>query len=52
MSSFNFVTIEPTAIHVTFFRWEVKRGKFRATDTLAFARASGQSPAKQIQVAS
>jgi 3',5'-cyclic AMP phosphodiesterase CpdA len=50
VSSFNFVTIEPTAIHVTFFRWETKRGKFRATDTLAFARAgSRESPAPKVQ---
>jgi 3',5'-cyclic AMP phosphodiesterase CpdA len=51
-ASFNFVTIEPTAVHVTFFRWEVERGKFRASDTFAFARASRQTAAKQVQVAS
>jgi 3',5'-cyclic AMP phosphodiesterase CpdA len=51
-ASFNFVTIEPTAVHVTFFRWEVERGKFRASDTFAFARASRQSTAKQVPVAS
>lgn len=38
-SSFNFVTIEPTAVQVTFFRWEAERGRFRASDTFAFARA-------------
>lgn len=38
-SSFNFVTIEPTAIQVTFFRWEAERGRFRSSDTVAFARA-------------
>ncbi len=38
-SSFNFVTIEPTAIQVTFFRWEAERARFRASDTFAFARA-------------
>jgi 3',5'-cyclic AMP phosphodiesterase CpdA len=51
-ASFNFVTIEPTAVHVTFFRWEAERGKFRASDTFAFARATKQSTAKQVPVAS
>ena len=51
-ASFNFVTIDPTAVHVTFFRWESERGKFRASDTLAFARPSRQSQAQQVQVAS
>jgi 3',5'-cyclic AMP phosphodiesterase CpdA len=37
-SCFNFVTIETTAVHVTFFRWEAERGKFRPSDTFAFAR--------------
>src|SRR2546423_1936908 len=37
-SSFNFVTIEPSAVQVTIFRWEAERGKFRASDTPAFAR--------------
>ncbi|MGH7548600.1 MAG: metallophosphoesterase family protein [Gemmatimonadales bacterium] len=36
--SFNFVTIEPTAVHITLFRWEAERAKFRASDTFAFAR--------------
>ena len=36
-TSFNFVTIEPTAVHITFFRWDGE-GKFRASDTAAFAR--------------
>ena len=35
---FNFVTIEPTAVQITFFRWEAERGKFRPSDTFAFAR--------------
>jgi len=47
--SFNFVTIEPTAVHVTFFRWEAERGRFKASDTFAFARPSRQSPAQQVQ---
>src|SRR5438874_700991 len=34
---FNFVTIDPTAVHITFFRWDGD-GKFRASDTAAFAR--------------
>ena len=37
-SSFNFVTIEPTAVHITIFRWEAERGRFRPSDTFAFAR--------------
>ena len=37
-SCFNFVTIEPTAVHITFFRWEAERGRFRASDTFAFGR--------------
>jgi 3',5'-cyclic AMP phosphodiesterase CpdA len=43
-SSFNFVTIEPTAVHITFFRWDVERKKFRASDTLAFARPGAATP--------
>ena len=42
-SCFNFVTIEPAAVQVTFFRWEAERGRFRASDTFAFARA-GATP--------
>jgi 3',5'-cyclic AMP phosphodiesterase CpdA len=38
-SSFNFVTIEPTAVQITFFRWDRHRGRFQASDTFAFARA-------------
>jgi 3',5'-cyclic AMP phosphodiesterase CpdA len=37
-SCFNVVTIEPTAVQVTFFRWEAERGRFRPSDTFAFAR--------------
>lgn len=43
-SCFNFVTIEPTAVQVTFFRWEAERGRFRASDTVAFAREPRGSP--------
>jgi len=42
--SFNFVTIEPTAVHITFFRWDGE-GKFRASDTAAFARPAAATPA-------
>jgi 3',5'-cyclic AMP phosphodiesterase CpdA len=37
-SSFNFVTIEPSAVQVTVFRWDGQRGRFQASDTFAFAR--------------
>jgi len=46
--SFNFITIEPKAIQVTFFRWEADRGRFRASDTFAFARV----PAREATPAS
>jgi 3',5'-cyclic AMP phosphodiesterase CpdA len=42
-SSFNLVTIEATAVQVAFFRWEGERGRFRASDTFAFARAHGHA---------
>jgi 3',5'-cyclic AMP phosphodiesterase CpdA len=51
-SSFNFVTIEPTAVHITFFRWDAESRRFRASDTAAFARAARQSAAPQVPVAS
>jgi 3',5'-cyclic AMP phosphodiesterase CpdA len=38
-SCFNFVTIEPSAVQVTFFRWEAEGERFRPSDTFAFARA-------------
>jgi len=43
--SFNFVTIEPTAVHITFFRWDAQGGKFKAGDTAAFARPAAVTPA-------
>jgi len=43
--SFNFVTIDPTAVHITFFRWDSEGGKFRAGDTAAFARPATVTPA-------
>ncbi|HEV2752122.1 MAG TPA: metallophosphoesterase [Gemmatimonadales bacterium] len=51
-SSFNFVTIEPTAVHITFFRWSAEQRRFNASDTVAFARVGAQSPAPQVQAAS
>jgi len=46
-SSFNFVTIEPTAVHITFFRWSSEHRRFNASDTVAFARAvAPTSPAR------
>lgn len=48
-SCFNFVTIEPTAVHITFFRWDAERGRFRSSDTYAFAR--GGRPAEPAAAA-
>jgi 3',5'-cyclic AMP phosphodiesterase CpdA len=48
-SCFNFVTIEPTAVHITFFRWEGERGRFQASDTTAFARSGGRVSAANLQ---
>lgn len=49
-TSFNVVTIEPTAVQVTFFRWESEGGRFRASDTFAFARAAPlQLPEAKLQ---
>ena len=50
--SFNFVTIEPTAVHITFFRWSAEHRRFNASDTTAFARPAAQSPAQQVSVPS
>jgi 3',5'-cyclic AMP phosphodiesterase CpdA len=45
--SFNFVTIEPTAVHITFFRWSAEHRRFNASDTVAFARTgAATSPAR------
>lgn len=43
--SFNFVTIEPTAVHITFFRWDAEHQRFGASDTAAFARGGTSTPA-------
>jgi 3',5'-cyclic AMP phosphodiesterase CpdA len=48
-SCFNFITIEPTAVHITFFRWEAERGRFQASDTTAFARSAGKVSAGSLQ---
>jgi predicted phosphodiesterase len=48
-SSFNFVTIEPTAVQITFFRWDRHRGRFQASDTFAFARAQATHAPPQPQ---
>jgi 3',5'-cyclic AMP phosphodiesterase CpdA len=48
-SCFNFVTIEPTAVQITFFRWEAERGRFQASDTTAFARNGGKVSAATSQ---
>jgi 3',5'-cyclic AMP phosphodiesterase CpdA len=36
--SFNFVTIDPSAVQVTFFRWDSAKQRFQPSDTAAFAR--------------
>src|SRR3954470_19160961 len=45
--SFNFVTIDPSAVQVTFFRWDSAKQRFQPSDTAAFARrknAAGTPP--------
>ena len=42
--SFNFVTIDPAAVQVTFFRWEAAKRRFQPSDTAAFARPQGKPP--------
>lgn len=49
--SFNFVTIEPTAVHITFFRWDAQHHRFSASDTAAFARGGGPAPAQAAPAA-
>ena len=51
-SSFNFVTIDATAVHITYFRWDAESRRFRASDTTAFARPGRQAPVQQVPVAS
>ena len=51
--SFNFVTIDPTAVQVTFFRWDSAKQRFQPSDTAAFARRTVQkSPSLEPQATS
>jgi 3',5'-cyclic AMP phosphodiesterase CpdA len=47
--SFNVITIDPSAIQVTFFRWDAGRRRFQPSDTAAFARK--KAPTLEPQVA-
>jgi len=48
--SFNFVTIDPAAVQVTFFRWDSAKQRFQPSDTAAFARRPSQkSPSLEPQ---
>jgi 3',5'-cyclic AMP phosphodiesterase CpdA len=48
--SFNVVTIDPSAVQVTFFRWDSAKQRFEPSDTAAFARRSPQkSPSLEPQ---
>ncbi len=50
--SFNFVTIDPAAVQVTFFRWDSAKQRFQPSDTAAFARRTSQkSPSLEPQAA-
>jgi predicted phosphodiesterase len=50
--SFNFVTIDPTAVQVTFFRWDAAKQRFQPSDTAAFSRRGSQkSPSLEPQAA-
>ena len=50
--SFNFVTIDPAAVQVTFFRWDSAKQRFQPSDTAAFARRPPQkSPSLEPQAA-
>ncbi|MGH7676152.1 MAG: metallophosphoesterase family protein [Gemmatimonadales bacterium] len=44
-SCFNMVTVQATAVQITFFRWESERGRFKASDTFVFARGVVARPA-------
>jgi 3',5'-cyclic AMP phosphodiesterase CpdA len=46
--SFNFVTIDPAAVQVTFFRWDAAKQRFQPSDTAAFAR-SQKKPAPSAE---
>lgn len=45
-ASFNVVTIDPSAVHVAFFRWDAAKQRFQPTDTAAFARPGRAAPHK------
>ncbi len=45
--SFNFVTIDPSAVQVTVFRWDSAKQRFQPSDTAAFARRRTESVAPQ-----
>ena len=48
--SFNFVTIDPAAVQVTFFRWDAAKQRFQPSDTAAFARRTApKSPSLEPQ---
>jgi 3',5'-cyclic AMP phosphodiesterase CpdA len=52
--SFNFVTIDPAAVQVTFFRWEAAKQRFQPSDTAAFARPQSKpvpAPSQPVPVA-
>jgi 3',5'-cyclic AMP phosphodiesterase CpdA len=46
--SFNFVTIDPAAVQVTFFRWDSAKQRFQPSDTAAFARGQ-KKPAPSLE---
>jgi len=50
--SFNFVTIDRASVQITFFRWEAERGKFKPSDTMAFARPNQKAQEARVSVAS
>jgi len=47
--SFNFVTIDPTAVQVTFFRWDSGKQRFQPSDTAAFARSQTKTDPVAIE---
>jgi predicted phosphodiesterase len=50
--SFNFVTIDPAAVQVTFFRWDSAKQRFQPSDTAAFARRTPpKTPSLEPQAA-
>src|SRR5258705_62291 len=45
--SFNFATIDPAAVQVTFFRWDSAKHRFQPSDTAAFRGSRTDSEAPQ-----